>query len=287
MSKQDPLVSINIVAKSADFLNVSIRSALGQTYTNVEIIVSDQTTTDDSAQICHQYPEVQYHRLPETKTDSSSEQRNIAYAIGISNGPFVLLLKESQVLHPFSVERLLEPLLEDDSIGLSFGMHRRIDESNQMRETCQTLRATEPTKLRGDRILQQIIRGAQNLVGAANIVLIRKSIVSITSGEIDFFGEKLCFDALLALCILGAAQGNIFYIPQVLSYFRFKEELTEEMQLHRWRQSIAGIFRSEVMTEQERYQAVKRYLKKCSSFKGSVEDIEWGQRMLQQLSSSK
>ena len=283
---QDPLVSICIPAKNPDFLNVSIRSVIGQTYGNIEIMVSDQTTTDDIANICHQYPEVQYHRLPITTTDSSLDLRNIAHAIELSNGPFVGLLNASQVLHPFAVERLIEPLLEDDGIGLSFGMHRRIDASNQMGEIYQTLRAKSSTKLRGDKVLQQIIRGAHNFVGDSNMVFIRRSIISITSGEMDFFGEKVGCNVPLALCILGAAKGNIVYIPQVMSYFRFQEELTVESQLRQWRQAMEGIFRSTVMNEQEQYQAVKRYLKKCSISKAFAEDVEWGRRMLQDLSDS-
>ena len=67
---QKPLVSILIPTHRSDLLKHSLASALAQTYSNTEIIVSDNSEGDEIRQMCAQHPEVRYYRNPRpTKTD--------------------------------------------------------------------------------------------------------------------------------------------------------------------------------------------------------------------------
>ena len=54
--KFNPLVSVIIpVYNGEDYINDSIKSALGQTYKNIEVIVIDDGSTDKTKKICESF----------------------------------------------------------------------------------------------------------------------------------------------------------------------------------------------------------------------------------------
>jgi glycosyltransferase involved in cell wall biosynthesis len=63
----EPLVSVGIpVYNGARYLREAIDSILGQTYANIELVISDNASTDDTEAICREYaardPRVRYYR---------------------------------------------------------------------------------------------------------------------------------------------------------------------------------------------------------------------------------
>ncbi len=94
----------------------AIRSALAQTYPDVEVIVSDDASTDDTVA---RIREIQDARL----VLFEQKQRlglvgNFDFCLRHASGEFFLLLGDDDVLLPGAVERLAAPFLRKDSASL-------------------------------------------------------------------------------------------------------------------------------------------------------------------------
>lgn len=117
----DRIILVSIIIPSfgqAEFLTEAIESALNQTYKNVEIIVVDDGSKDDSLEIAKRYE-------PKIKVISTTN-RGLASArnTGIMNsiGLYVLPLDADDILLPEAVEKIIQKAKERpdaDVIGLS------------------------------------------------------------------------------------------------------------------------------------------------------------------------
>ncbi len=87
----------------------AIRSALAQTYSDVEVIVSDDASTDDTVL------RVQEIRDPRVALFQQKQRLglvgNFDFCLRHATGEFFLLLGDDDVLLPNAIERLVEPFL--------------------------------------------------------------------------------------------------------------------------------------------------------------------------------
>lgn len=125
----EPLVSIVIVTwNSARFLPRCLDGVAQQTYRNVEVVLVDNGSTDDSVAIFER-------RHPDAPQALNTENRGFAVAVNlgvaIATGEFVLLLNPDAFLTPEYVARVVEVFrLAGESFGMATGkLLRGIGES--------------------------------------------------------------------------------------------------------------------------------------------------------------
>ena len=106
-----PLVSTIIPCFNAQrFLAQSIESVLAQTHGNVEIIVVDDGSTDDSIEIVREFGEsVRSEPLPHNQGVNFARNRGVDAA----QGEFVQFLDADDLLHPEKIARSLEAFGDD------------------------------------------------------------------------------------------------------------------------------------------------------------------------------
>ena len=114
----------------APFLEEALRSALSQSYPEVEIIVVDDGSTDNSPEIAHRFP-VRYIRQ---ENRGLTETRN--RGVRESRGSYIVFLDADDRLKPEAIEaglRMLERKPEcamavgdHNFISLGWSLHRRI-----------------------------------------------------------------------------------------------------------------------------------------------------------------
>src|SRR5579872_2171738 len=96
---QRPLVSVVVVCyNQAHFLADAINSVLGQTYKNVEIIVVDDGSTDDTAATAQRFPGIRYIHQ---KNCGLSAARNTG--LKASRGQYLVFLDGDDRLLPEAV----------------------------------------------------------------------------------------------------------------------------------------------------------------------------------------
>lgn len=130
--KQRPLVSIIIPNYNHSmYLDQSIQSALNQTYPNIEIIVNDNASTDNSVEVAVKYLNkgIVINKNPDNVTNS-----NYRLVYERSAGEYFVLLCADDILAPDFVEKTVEVMEQDKNVGLVHVERNYIDETGEITE---------------------------------------------------------------------------------------------------------------------------------------------------------
>jgi glycosyltransferase involved in cell wall biosynthesis len=140
-----PLVSICLPTfNGAKWIQESVNSALRQTYENIELIVVDDGSTDDTVEQIRSIddPRIAVH----TNGRNVGLIRNWNKCLELARGEFIKFLFQDDILYPDCVERMMSLFIKYDGIGLVFCardilIDRDLDESAAKRwlEYCEVL----------------------------------------------------------------------------------------------------------------------------------------------------
>lgn len=102
-----PLVSIVIPCFNyGHFLSESIQSALNQNYPNIEVIVIDDNSTDNTSDVTKQFSKVKYLRIKHQGKTTPAHANNVG--IQVSAGDFLILLSADDKIDRLYVTKCLE-----------------------------------------------------------------------------------------------------------------------------------------------------------------------------------
>jgi glycosyltransferase involved in cell wall biosynthesis len=196
----------------APYLEKAIRSAAEQTLLPVEIIVSDDCSTDETPQILQQLsaeiPFLKVIRQPE----NIGIAKNTDACLRMATGDLIIRLDSDDYLSPMYAEKLSELLLKYPSAGYAHAAVQEINESGNFLNKRKLLRKSG---LQSDiDALKTSIKGYRV---TANILMFRKEAliqVEYMSGRPNF-GE----DFHLAAAISAAGFGNV-YLNEILAFYR-------------------------------------------------------------------
>jgi glycosyltransferase involved in cell wall biosynthesis len=126
-------VTIGIpVFNDVKFIKQCLDSLLNQTYNNIEIIISDDQSTDGSNLICEQYASnhhnIHYFRQPLNLGIS----RNMEFLLSKCKTPFFMWAGNDDKWSPYFIEKLISPLILNNKYTVSFGPYVHISENNQI-----------------------------------------------------------------------------------------------------------------------------------------------------------
>ncbi len=115
MAKDEPLVSVVIPTYNrADLLPRAVDSVLNQTYENLEVIVVDDGSTDNTEEVIKDYtdPRVRYIKLEENRGQNPA--RNVG--IRAADGEFIANQDSDDKWLPEKLEKQMEVYLEDPDV---------------------------------------------------------------------------------------------------------------------------------------------------------------------------
>jgi len=116
---QYPLVSICIPTYNGSaYIAEALRSALSQTYKNLEIIVSDDASTDGTLEIVHFFTEKTYIPIRVVQHTPKGIGANWNNCIKHANGVFIKLLFQDDVLLPTCIEEMVAVFRQHPNLGL-------------------------------------------------------------------------------------------------------------------------------------------------------------------------
>ncbi|HJZ89795.1 MAG TPA: glycosyltransferase [Gemmataceae bacterium] len=120
-----PAVSVVVASRNyAQYLGGAIRSVLEQTWTDLELRVIDDGSTDDTAEVVRPFladPRVHYHR-----TDGLGQPRAKNLGIQLSRAPIVAFLDGDDEWLPRKLERQLL-LFRDPAVGVAYTRRVLVD----------------------------------------------------------------------------------------------------------------------------------------------------------------
>lgn len=215
-----PLVSIVIPSYKPAHFEQCLRSAIGQTYPNIEILVSDNCPSDAIEKICRKFSNVIYQRCTVKRVD------NVLAALFSAKGELIKPLFDDDLLHPFCVERMVSAMQGASDVELVFSASQVINIENQRTESRRPYEAHG--SLTGRDMQRSMAMGMRNFVGEFSSILFkREKLWKIgTHGMFRFGGHDFTLGLSdLAFYCQVAEGGSVFYIDEELSYFRRDDRL--------------------------------------------------------------
>lgn len=215
-----PKVSIVIPSYKAIHFEACLRSAIGQSYLNTEILVSDNCPTEEIRDICARFPGVIYQR------NSVIREDNVLSALYSGKGVFIKPLFDDDILHPFCIERMVAAMQMDPKHQLVFSATQVINSDNERTETRRPYEASGSIAARD--MYRSMALGMRNFVGEfTSIMFRREKLWDIGWKDLFRIGTHDFTKGLadLATYINLARGGNAFYIDEELSYFRHDQRL--------------------------------------------------------------
>ncbi len=148
-----PLVSILVSNYNyGRYIGSAIQSALDQTYSNIELIICDDGSTDDSVQVIEEY-ERKDARLRLIRKANGGQASGFNAAFAASRGEIIALLDSDDLFLPHKVERIVADFQAHPDCG--FGVHRVIRVSADLRrQGVWPMSAPLPSGWYGSRLLQ-------------------------------------------------------------------------------------------------------------------------------------
>ena len=218
-----PKVSIVIPSYKPQHFEPCLRSAIGQTYPNTEILVSDNCPTEEIRDICARFPGVIYQRC------SVVRDGNIYAAFFSGKGTYIKPLFDDDILHPFCVERMVATMRARPTVQMTFSASQVIDTDNLRVETRRPFEASG--SMTGLELHRSMVLGMRNFVGEFSTVMFtREKLWQIGHHQLFKVGGHDCTRGLsdvASYCNLGEG-GDVFYIDEELSYFRRDPRLQSE-----------------------------------------------------------
>jgi glycosyltransferase involved in cell wall biosynthesis len=127
--KRLPLVSIGLPVYNGErYLREAVDSLLAQTFTDFELVISDNASTDGTTEICREYA-VRDGRVRYVRNDTNiGLNRNCNQVVRLSVGTYFKLAAADDVCHPELLEKCVRILDEDPTVVTAYAKARFIDE---------------------------------------------------------------------------------------------------------------------------------------------------------------
>jgi glycosyltransferase involved in cell wall biosynthesis len=128
----DRLVSIGLpVYNGGAFLELAIRSLLSQTHRRFELIISDNASTDGTAEVCRRFCEEDSRVVYSPLNSNIGGVANHSRVQEMARGDYFMWASSDDLWEPSYVERCLKVLDERQDVVLVYSINARIDEAGQ------------------------------------------------------------------------------------------------------------------------------------------------------------
>lgn len=259
---QTPLVSIiTPTYNRPDYLKQALKSAISQTYQNIEIIVSDNCSPENPQAIVESFndPRIRFSR----NETNLGMLPNTIKAFKMARGKYVAALLDDDLWEEDFLAKLVPPLEANPNLVLAFCDHYVINADGtidyELTEHCSQLFKRAELS---EGIYQPFYKLGlvDQAVASAMAAVIRKDVIDWDSIPPEVGGS---WDVYLTYLCCRTGMGAYYY-PQKLTRYR-RHDQTETMQSGRLnyqakiRKSQADMFCLEIFMQDENLQEFKTY----------------------------
>lgn len=215
-----PLVSIGLPVYNGErYLRQTLDSLLGQDYGNLELILSDNASTDSTAAICQEYAardaRVRYYRLRR----NVGAVQNFRHVFRQAHGPYFMWAAFDDLRDPLYVSACVTALeARPDAVACCTGL-RLIDEDGQPVDEAAWTHGIRPV---GRSAWQRVQAIAQATYWYDFYALTRTQQLAQTRLPLPVWGYDVV--VLLELCL----RGPVLLVPQPLFAYRVFTHKTQQ-----------------------------------------------------------
>ena len=246
MALNQPLVSVVCLCYNhAHYVKEALQSVFGQTYTNLQVIVVDDASSDQSAGVISRAitgrSNVTFIPLAENVGNCRAFNLGLKHA----SGSFIIDLAADDVLLPHRIQRGVEGLLQEDNrVGVQFGDAELIDSAGK-HIGYHSDRFPHTAVPQGDIYVDVIARYFIN----SPTMLVRKEVFELLNG----YDETLAYEDF-DFWVRAARQFHFQYLPEVLvknrklegsmSHHQFRKGNVQQQSTYRVCEKILALNRS-------------------------------------------
>ena len=195
VKKFQPLVSILIPTyNQPKFCQEALESALNQTYQNIEILVGDDSTNEDTKNMIRPYLK-RHSNLKYFYHDGKIPRgggANMAFLLNTCSGEFVNYLLHDDLFHPEKIAKMMQYYVTDfeNRIGLVTSARSLIDENDKYLARKNPWQPRSDTIVKGEDVGRMLLFIIANFIGELTTALFRKTDVLLKK---HLFDEKKLF----------------------------------------------------------------------------------------------
>ncbi len=229
-----PLVSVLIPTfNQGHYIREAVDSALSQKWPSVEVVVSDNHSTDDTAAVLKR---CQDSRLRVIRPAAHvSMFANYQYAAEAAGGRYVVCLSSDDTLRSDFISTLVQCLEEDARLAYAYSACELIDKDGRRRGTSRHRFGSR--RRNGRRELRHAIGGHRGILSA---MLIRRQSF-ITAGGFDP-RFQIAGDWSLILRLL--TQGDVMYVDRELAQYRVWNTTDRDKRIAEHVEEVAWMYKN-------------------------------------------
>lgn len=226
-SDSAPTVSVVIPAYNPWYLKAALDSALIQTYTPLEILISDDCSTGEIKAVVDEVAPSD-ERVKYVKNEQQlGRYGNYQRCFELATGEYVKYLNDDDLLHPECVALMARCLQRYPDVTLVTSHRQLIDEEGKfLADDLATQRvASDDSIIDGLSVCDTMLSRRLNFVGEPTTTLFRKrdlqdvhpTINSIAGIQVEHIND-------IAMWLNLLSKGDLIYLVKTLSYFRLHGE---------------------------------------------------------------
>lgn len=239
--KEYPLVSILIPTYNRPhYFELALESALQQTYQNIEILIGDDSTNNETSNLVQnkylqKNPNITYIKNPYPL----GQFHNSLMLFEKAKGIYINFLMDDDLFYPEKIQKMIAYFLTDynEEIALVTSFRKLINrKGKKLRDSSINKKISETNGVfSGIEIGNQILMNCFNYIGEPTTPLFRKQNLTEPFGSLN--NRKYNCSVDLASWILLLSKGNLAYISEPLSCFR----IHPDQQLQSYTKLVEGI----------------------------------------------
>lgn len=221
INSSHPLVSIMIPTYNRpELFEKTLQSALAQSYDNIEILVNDNSTNEDTSTLIRKYEcdsRLKYYR----NIDAKCKEDNFRPFEHIAKGEYLQWCMDDDILHKDKLSMMVSVMMLNPHIMLTSSQRGFIDENDNFIEPMRETLIRDDIigrGYKGNAIGNYMLKEISNLIGEPSAALFRRSDLAHHYWQADCRGYRTISDVVMWLELL--EKGDLFLFKEPLSYYR-------------------------------------------------------------------
>lgn len=213
---KEPLVSVCIPAyNNAAYIKETIDSILNQTYQNIELIIADDQSKDNTVEVIKSIKDDRIRLYENEKNLGMSGNWN--HCLKLCQGEFIKLICADDMLAKDAIEKEAKALIENPEVVMAESDTRFVDLNGKFKGTYRRYHTKGITD--GKKIARAGFF-SQNYFGAPLANMFRRSVLDKVHGFDTNYYYILDYDLWIRIACLG----KVYIIHEPLNFFRVRND---------------------------------------------------------------
>jgi glycosyltransferase involved in cell wall biosynthesis len=212
-----PLVSVVIPTfDGSDFLSLTLSSVLGQTLGDLEVVMVDDASSDDTMAIAQEFAAHDTRVRIVPTTGNVGAVANWNRAVAAARGEFVKVMGQDDLLRRDCLARQVQVLQDQPTVGCVVGGRDIVDDRGRTVMKGRRPLGGATGIVSAEQALPLVVRAGTNIIGEPVTVLLRRSVME----AVGPFHADLPYVVDLDYWCRALDVAPIYVLPDTLSSFR-------------------------------------------------------------------